>query len=172
MMFTSCGYRFGERGILAQYKSVSVPYVEGDKNGTLTAAIAKELSSAGKDYKQSDGALTLKIKIMDSRDENIGFRYDRDNNNVILKDVVQSEGRVSIIIEVSVEETSTGKVLVGPKLMAASSDYDYAFSNSCDNMLQFSLGQIDTADVARDAAAESANRVLARKIVDYVNYMW
>ncbi len=174
VVLPSCsGYRFGGYGMFSSHTTVDVPYVEGDSDGRLTAALVRELATRGVAvYSNSGAEHFLAVRFVDFADENIGFRYDRDKNNVILNDVVQREGRARALIEISVIESATGEAVWGPKSLGASIDYDYGLGNSSENLLSYSLGQLDTAEVASDSALDSLYRALAKKIVDYVNYVW
>ena len=74
----SCGYNFVNGNGPSRYATVSVPYVIGDQDGSLTAAIIRELVREGTfHYRDCNGALILRVKQIDQEDDNIGFRYDR-----------------------------------------------------------------------------------------------
>ena len=170
----SCGYHFGGQSSFAtKYDTVSVPYVDGDIDGRLTQAIVRELTTGSTvNYVRDEGELLLKVKLTDSRDENIGFRYDRDRSDNVLKSVVQAEGRTTIIAEITLEDSKIGKVILGPTPVTVSIDYDYDVGHSSSNLLSYSLGQLDTVDAAREAASPALYRDLAERIVDHLNHVW
>ncbi len=46
LTLTSCGYHFENSSALVPYHSISVPFVEGDSDGSLTSAIVSEISKS------------------------------------------------------------------------------------------------------------------------------
>lgn len=172
LILTSCGYRTGQGGVVSSYKTISVPYVVGDLDGSLTSAIVRQLSRNGDLEYQSDGALALQIEIIDFRDVNIGFRYDRDNHGHLTKTIIPTETRITEICEVKVMEACSGKVVLGPTRIAASVDFDHDYYSSRNGVNIFSLGQLSDYDTAHDAVYVPLNQALAQKIVDYVCGYW
>lgn len=169
----SCGYRSGQGGFLSVYRTISVPYVQGDWNGELTAAIVKELTqSTNLSYQRNGGALSLQVQLIDIDDMNIGFRYYRNVKEDIKKSVVPDETRLTATAEIRVVEAASGTVLLGPVILAADVDFDHDYYTPRDRVNVFSLGQLTDIDEAQDAATRPLNRRLARKIVDYLNNNW
>ena len=75
---SSCQYQFGRGELSERYTTISIPYAEGDLRGDLTTEVIRKLSSSGAfRYVNTGGDLTLKIKVVELSEENIGFRYDR-----------------------------------------------------------------------------------------------
>lgn len=171
---SGCGYRFGEcSGTLpCRYSTISVPYVEGDQNGSLTAAIVKEIARSGAFTYQCNGALILKVVVLDVYEDNIGFRYDRRKRGTLTKDTIPTETRLTIVVDVSVVEAASCCTILGPVHLAASIDYDHDYYSSRDGINIFSLGQLSDLDEAYDAAQTPLNRVIAQKIVDYISQSW
>jgi hypothetical protein len=169
----SCDYRWGRGHLSNQYSTITVPYAEGDPKGELTCAVIKELSKTGAfRYVSTDGDLILKIKMIESSDENIGFRYDRKKTGELRKILIPTETRKSSTIEFEIVETSTQKMIRGPIRLAASVDFDHDYYSSRNGVNIFSLGQLTDIDGAEDAAIRPLNRKLAEKIVDYTNNSW
>lgn len=171
---TSCGYQWGSGNELtAQYATISVPYVDGDPNGSLTAAIIEEIARSGAfEYRANGGALELVVKIVDEREENIGFRYDRKRSGKLTNEIIPVETRLIVTVEVSVVQNVSQRVVMGPVLLSASVDYDHDYYFSRNGVNIFSLGQLIDVDEATDAAQVPLNRVLAQKIVDYITQAW
>lgn len=168
LILCSCGYHF-ERDLLLP-RTVSVPFVEGDWDGDLTAAVVQQISTSGVfAYRKEGGSLTLKIKVLDSRDENIGFRYYRNKEGKLKKDLIPTETRIAVSAEVSLIETGTCNHILGPTLITAGVDFDHDFYSSDTT---FSLGQLSDYDSAYDAVNHPLNKILAQKIVDFVNDGW
>lgn len=173
LVLTGCGYRFGQGTIPSIYRSISVPYVCGDKDGSLTAAIINEFEQSGGLITLTNrGDLLLKTNLIDLRDENIGFRYDRNKRGRLTKSVIPTETRISAVAEISVIERCSGRVILGPVILSASVDFDHDYYSSRNGINIFSLGQLSDIDAARDAVATPLNRALAQKIVEYVNESW
>ena len=173
LLMSSCGYKYGHGPLLEKYSSISVPYIEGDKEGRLTAELIRQLSSSGAfAYKNNDGELVLKVEMLDTHDQNVGYRYARDENNNALDRIVPTEGRVGSLVVVSVEEAASGVVLLGPRRISSEVDYDYDPDLSQTNVTELSMGQFSAADSARDVAVRPLGKALADKIVNYVNNGW
>ena len=164
----SCGYRF-ERDQL-QPRTLSVPFAEGDTEGDLTAAVIQQISSSGVyTYRKEGGNLLLKIKVVDLRDENIGFRYYRNKEGKLKKDIIPTETRMAVTAEVTLVEAGSCTPILGPTLITAGVDFDHDFYSSDTT---FSLGQLNDYDSAYDAVVQPLNKALAQKIVDFVNDGW
>lgn len=171
---SSCGYRMGlGEGLPTRYNSISIPYVQGDNDGSLTAAVIKEMAESGSfEYRNTGGRLTLQIKKIDLSEENIGFRYDRKKRGQLTKDIIPTETRITEIVEVTVIDSATCLNVLGPVRLAASVDFDHDYYFSRDRVNVFSLGQLSDLDEAYDAVEIPLQRKMAQKIVDYVNQSW
>lgn len=173
LLLTSCGYQFGQGGLASRYHSISVPYVEGDRDGSLTAAIVRQLTESGDyEYKNCGGALSLDVKVIDVNDQNIGFRYDRKKSGKLQKSIIPTETRIQAVAEVTVYEAGSCCALLGPVRIQATVDFDHDYYNSRDGINIFSLGQLSDYDEAYDAVKVPLSEALAKKIVDYVNDSW
>jgi Lipopolysaccharide-assembly len=172
-IFSSCGYLPGQGGILDSYQTIFVPFVDGDIDGELTASLVKHFSTQSSfTYSSENSDLILKVKVIDFRDENIGFRYDRNKKGHITHSVIPTETRLTMAAEVVVIESSSGKNVLGPVKIAASVDFDHEYYSSRNGVNIFSLGQLSDIDEARDAVMTPLNRKLARKIVEFLNDSW
>lgn len=171
--FSSCQYQFGRGELAGQYQTIAIPYVEGDQEGGVTAEVIKRMSETGAlRYVSSHGELILKIKLIEFRDENIGFRYDRKKQGELKKTVIPTETRLNAVAEVIITEASSGKIIRGPTRIKTSIDFDHDFYSSYHEINVFSLGQLNDYDAAHDAVMYPLNRQLAEKIVDYVTQSW
>lgn len=173
LLLTGCGYRFQEESIASCYPTISVPYVQGDRDGRLTAEIIKKLSTSSTfDYVNDCGHLILCIKVIEFRDENIGFRYDRDGEGNLQRSVVPAETRSSLLVDVRGIDCASGKIVLGPAKISARVDFDHEYYSSPNEINVFSLGQLSDSDEAQDVAYHPLNVELAQKIVDYINNTW
>jgi hypothetical protein len=173
LTLVSCGYRFGQGSIPDKYSTISIPYACGDIDGGLTGAVIKEVElNGGLQYVNCGGSIELCINLLDLRDQNIGFRYDRNKENQITHCIVPTETRVTAIVEIKVIDKCSGKCVLGPVILSSSVDFDHDYYSSRNGVNVFSLGQLNDIDAARDAVRNPLNKALARKIVEYVNESW
>lgn len=171
-LLASCGYRGGYDGLPREYRTIAVPYVEGDWDGQLTNAIVKQISRSGAfEYRNDSANLTLIVKIIDFSDENIGFRYDRHKDGRLRDTIIPSETRLFAVAEVSLQGP-TGLCILGPSRLTAQVDFDHDYYSSRNEVNVFSLGQLSDFDAASEAAHTPLNLMLARKIVDYISDNW
>jgi hypothetical protein len=171
--FFSCGYHGGQGGTLTAYRTISVPYVEGDWDGSLTAALIKQMSVSGAlTYQNSGASLILKAKILDYRDDQIGYRYERNKHGKLRKVVIPDETRTTLTVEVIVVEAASGSTIMGPVRLSADVEFDHDYYSLPHHVNIFSLGQLTDIDSAFDAAQRPLNECLAKKIVDYVTSNW
>jgi outer membrane lipopolysaccharide assembly protein LptE/RlpB len=173
LFLSSCGYHFGQGTLSEQYSSINVPYVEGDQEGELTAELIKQFKCSGA-FNQSfnGGALLLKVKILDFREKNIGFRYDQTNDDEYIKSIIPAETRLIAIAEITLIDECSGECILGPLRISTSVDYDHEYYSSRNGVNIFSLGQLTDSDEAKDAAYHPLNVALAQKIVDYIINSW
>lgn len=129
-------------------------------------------------YKRQGGDLTLKVEVVSKPVDKIGYNYDREGKiGKLQKNLVATEGRLSITARVTVCDTCSGDVLIGPTVVSAHTDYDYVDYDSVKDLsfvnaeghrqssIAFSLGQLDTIEGAQADAAILVYRELAQKIV-------
>lgn len=171
----SCGYHF-ER---AATTSVSIPYVIGDPEGILTAALIREVAkSPTLRYSHGHGEWILHVKILNTEDERIGFRYDRNPTTGKLRKHLEGiENRQRITAEVLIVSSHTEEILYGPHIIVASSEYDYVDPDSLRDLSvvtpegkrfsseAFSLGQLDTFGAAKQDAVYPLYHKLAQNII-------
>lgn len=173
LLSVSCGYRTGQSALVSKFQTVTIPYVEGDWDGQLTAALVRQISQSGRlTYRAEGGALLLKVELLDISDENIGFRYDRNKEGKRKNRIVPDETRSTAYVIVTVIETLSGSVLMGPVQLSADVVFDHDYYSSRNGVNIFSLGQLTDVDEAHDAAQRPLNQRLAQKIVDYVIDNW
>ena len=179
-----CGYQFGQGMLARQYSTVTVPYICGDKTGEMTYALIKEISRSGAlSYRNCSADLSLNVTIIDLYENNIGYRYHCNDNSGDLEkngchphhfsdSIIPTETRLTAIAEISVIDTSTGSLKLGPGRIKASVDYDHDYYFSPDGINQKSLGQLTNMESAKEAVIRPLSEVLAQKIVDYVIHSW
>lgn len=173
VLVQGCGYHFGHGGLASHYKTVKIPYVKGDTYGELTAALIKEVSQSGVfQYKNSGADVVLEVVILEFEEEDIGFRYDRQKDGKREKNTIPTEMRMTAIVEVSLIEACSGKLVFGPNKIEASIDFDHNYYFGSDHLNRISLGQVTDIDAARDSVKTPLFNRLAEKIVGLVSHSW
>ncbi len=179
-LLTSCGYHYQTSDAQSGAISISVPYISGDEEGQLNDAIVRKIAEDPRfEYRRSDGAMTLVIAVISDGNDRIGYRYDRvPTTGKRRKNIVATENRRTLKAEVKLIETYSQEVILGPAVISAYADYDYVDSNSIvdltfsppdgrpQTVLDFSLGQLDSIEGARDGTGTPVYRSLAQKIID------
>lgn len=177
--FSSCGYHFREVASQEAVASISVPYIEGDMEGKLTACIIKELAThPSYQYKSRGASCFLHVEVIKNEDEQVGYRHDRlESTAALLNRLVPVEGRKKMRLRAQLQETGTGKVLAGPFEVSAYKDYDFVnfdtykelafvdIQNQPFSTLAYSLGQLDSIEGAKEAAIQSVYIELAKKLL-------
>lgn len=170
IVLCGCGYRPGYGGFSERYRTISVPYVIGDVDGDLTAAIVHEVvASLGFNHSPTDGELLLIVRLVDVIDENIGFRYEQLEKKKYKHSIIPVESRLNGIVEVSLISAATGCTVIPTVRLSAMIDLDHEYNATYSDSTVISLGQLTDADAAFATARLPLNRLLARKIVDYIS---
>ncbi|MCH9608688.1 MAG: hypothetical protein S4CHLAM45_12690 [Chlamydiales bacterium] len=169
LLLTGCGYHLGTGALAERYKTVTVPYVQGDSQGILTKALVEKIASQSMlRYSNNEGDLLLKVCIPSPKSQNIGYRYAPNNSKV----VVANEGRLSQEATITLVDCANNCTVLGPTTVLATFDYDFEPDMGTVNQHAFSLGQLEMNSLAKDGATPALYNLLAEKIVDYVNNSW
>lgn len=151
--------------------TLAIPYVENDWDGQITSAVVEQVVKNGSyRYTSGRGTLTLSIQNVEEWDDNIGFRYDRNQKGNSRQRVIPVEGRLFIAADVSLIDRATCKELLGPARITAWIDFDHDYYDNRDAINVFSLGQLTDYEEAYDAALTPLYRRFAIKVVDYINH--
>ncbi|MDB6081861.1 MAG: LptE-family protein [Chlamydiia bacterium] len=153
-------------------RTVSIPFVQGDPNGRLTSDLVEQIEKqGGLRFAHDGGELTLKVTILDDRYDNIGYRHDPKKLRQGGKHkIIPNETRSKILAEVTVTETATQKVLLGPAYILATAEYDHQNYSVDNDINNFSLGQLSDIDTAEDVLDIPLYRNLAREIALYLQH--
>ena len=184
LLLTSCGYNLGRSQNLDNV-SVSVPYIKQDLSGHFTSELIKNLSySSNLSYKYSNSDYVLCVKIIDSNTSQIGYKYDRNNENVRQNNLRATEGRQKITASVELVDRISNSTKFGPFEVSASADFDYVDPDSLNDLsfidpsgnrttvLAFSLGQLESTENAKEAVSKPLYEQLSKKIVDAISAYW
>jgi hypothetical protein len=175
LSFTSCGYH---TAVSDNKTTISIPYVEGDAQGQFTAELIRQLTNSDiYEFVKKDGDLDLKVTIVGDKSDIIGFQYDLSHKKgKIERNLMAEENRRTLTAQVTLTDTSTEKVVMGPVNISTSTDFDYIDVNSLkevsfinahgnrEKTISFSLGQLDSIEGAQDAALTPIYRQLAQNI--------
>jgi hypothetical protein len=141
--------------------------------GLLTQSLVREISRRGDlTYVPFQGDLILEVNLLEVRDENIGFRYDRKKSGKLTKSVIPTESRAYALAEIRLIQTATQTTLLGPLRLTATVDFDHDFYESRGGINVFSLGQVTDLESARDAVQKPLYTELSRKIVEFIHECW
>ena len=176
LSLSSCGYSTYQPD---DKTTISIPYIQGDREGQLTAELTRQLTASGLyEIVSSQGDLVLHISLIGDQNDIVGFRYDRsEESGKLEKNLMATENRRLLSATVMVSELGKDAPLTGPVTITGSGEYDYidvstlrelAFlssSGKIEKAIDFSLGQLDSVEGAQDAVLTPAYSQLAKKIV-------
>lgn len=181
---TSCGYRWQPELSQDHLPTVTIPYVDGDEDGSLTAAISQALSQSGLATVRSyGGEYRLQASISKADTETIGYRIDPQKvDGEVRKNLLSTEGRKTITLQVSWFKEDELKF--GPYQISADAEYDFVDGDSIQDLtfvnptgqsilvLPFSLGQLEPSESAQEGALKPLYSLLAEKVVDAISSEW
>lgn len=176
-----CSYKMDTSDGLVQ-KRVNVPFVIGDSDGRLTAALTYQLSSQGLlEYSHSKADFILRAEVISLTNDKIGYKKDRDPDGKLRKNLMPIEGREKIEVRVTLLSNLNKEVVWGPKLFSTDIDYDYVDEDSVkdlsfindsgqrETVLSFSLGQLESVFCAQEAALRPLYIKIAKNIVSVLS---
>ena len=172
-LLTGCGYRFSDLDKpTALYRTVSIPYIEGDQDGTFTSTLIHTLAASGKwKYHPDNGELTLKVSLVGTRNEEVGFTRSIQNGQ-LNKWISPNENRLSALAKVEMIETASQKTVLGPEYLSAGVIYDYDPNFNADNLVQFSLAQYNFHEISNRIAKAPLDERLSQIIIEFVENAW
>lgn len=183
LMMTACGYQWQPDFPEGLRPTVSIPFVQGDEDGTFTAEVIQAMSTSGIADVRSQGEYTLRISIVGEGTEQIGYRTDPQKvDGKVRKNLLACEARRSMTIDATLYLKE--KMIRGPYRLSACAEYDYVDGDSIQDLtfvnstgavvtvLPFSLGQLESAESASWAATQPLYRKLAQKVVDTISSEW
>lgn len=172
-LLSACNYRFGSGSLSETYRTINVPYVEGDATGVFTAALIKEIGvSSPFQFVNWDADLCLTVRLIGLREENVGFRYDLESNGTLADWIIPAETRLSAAAEITLVDNQTGTSLFGPICLSTAVDFDHDYYLSPNGINVFSLGQLSDIREGKEAATPPLSQALAQKIVAYIRSVW
>ncbi len=184
LLQTSCGYRGGFGGKEAL---LTVPYIQGDKNGFFTGELIRQINeSTSFRYSNHEGDLLLRVVVLEICQDQIGYRTELMKENGEVRDNIRpTEGRQTMKARVTLERVDTQEIAWGPHVFSSDADYDYVDQDSLQDLafvdprtglpttvLRFSLGQLEPAENAQEAALTPLYRKLSQKILDAISLGW
>lgn len=174
LCLSSCaGYRFGHGDLVAPYRTICIPYVEGDNRGQLTTSLIRTFATHGNLKPSTAGAeLALEVCLMEPEDENIGFGIAPPQDGDDTKILVSNEARLTVTALVTLIDRASGCRLLGPMEVSAWLDFDFEPDLGNVNEHAFSLGQLEMHPLARDGALPALYDRLAQRIADSVLHSW
>jgi hypothetical protein len=144
--------------------TVSIPYVQGDATGQLTSRLVEAISTQPGFRVDESGKYLLRVALLDSREEKIGFRYDPKKLKKGKNDLILNETRAKALAEVSLVNRYTNETIRGPAYILGNIEYDHQENTIDNNINDLSLGQLSDIDTAQDVTYIPQDRDLAQKI--------
>lgn len=172
LLLSSCGYHWGTSN---EERCIAVPYIQGDDDGSLTAAVVNRVNqSSGLVYSSRSRDLELRVCLNPPAAENVGFwrAPQKKQLNAFTKIVVPMEGKLTLTAKVEVYDCQSNCRVYGPCKVSAYLDYDFNSDLTSYNDHAFSMGQLEMNNIAKIYAMRSAYNLLAEKIVDTVSHAW
>ncbi len=144
--------------------TVCIPYVQGDATGELTSRLVEAVSDQPGFRVDESGKYLLRVKLLNTREEKIGFRYDPKKLRDGEKDLILSETRAKSLAEVSLVDRYTNEIIAGPAYILGNIEYDHQENTIDSNINDLSLGQLSDIDTAQDVTYIPQDRDLSQKI--------
>jgi Lipopolysaccharide-assembly len=183
-LLLSCSYHLG-RSECPQRRTLCISYAKEDSSGFFTSELIKQVShSSNLEYQYSKAPYSLNLTINSENVSQIGYKYDRNNENVRQNNLKATEGRIKVIATVVIVDNCTQENVFGPFEVSEYGDFDYVDQDSLSDLsfinpqnqrttvLSFSLGQLESIDSAKEAALKPLYQKLAKKIVDAISAYW
>jgi len=177
----SCGYHVTT---ISEPISLSVPFIMGDRNGTLTSAIIEEISKCDNiEYGGDSAPYTLSLEFISHDDDQIGYKYrTQDTSSALIKNLSPVESRQLIRVRINIISKASHQPLIDPLVIETSMDYDYVDSQSFNDLafinaagatttvLNSSLGQLDAWEDAKSISTQQLYQIIAQKVARAVNF--
>ncbi len=177
LFFSSCSYHM--LGMDKNEKvSLAVPFAEGDFNGLFTDAVVSSINSSTELNFDPDADLVLKVAFLEEFSEKIGYKYDRETDGKLKKNLLPTENRQIVKLNVSIFSKAEEKVIFGPFQMSSDVDFDYVKEDSLEDLsfinqknkrqtvLSYSLGQLESITAAEAAAKKALYKKTAKKLIE------
>lgn len=174
LCLTSCGWHLSNEyrqksDQESNRPTITIPYVSGDHDGTMTTSLVAAIVKQGTfTYLQDGGTFTLQVALVDSKSENIGFRYDPEKLSNGKHKTIPSETRRKLLAKVTVVNNSTNEVVFGPSYILGTTDFDHQYYNVNHNTNTFSLGQLTDVDTTYDVVDTPLYRTLSQNIATFL----
>lgn len=181
LFLTSCGYHWEPREPLL----IEMPFVQSDPEGSLTAAIAKALTSSGLVVLRSESQANyqLKLKLKNPSLDTIGYQHRRNKKNgKPQKSIIASESRYRLCLIGKLICLADEKCVLGPFEIEAEGDFDFLDGDSLQDLvfidpkgdqqtvLPYSLGQLEPKENAQEAAIKAVYQKLADRLANYLRF--
>ncbi len=164
ILLSACsGWRLAN-SVSSEPRTVSIPYVHGDPTGELTRRVVESVNSLPGYSVDESGQYVLSIKLLDDKEDKIGFRYDPIKLHHGKKDLILSESRTKALVEVRLIDRFTNKTVSGPAHILGSADFDHQENTINNDINDFSLGQLSDIDATEDVTYIPLYRDLGQKI--------
>ena len=165
LYLTSCGWHMTQEFSQEHRSTIAIPYVAGDQHGKMTSSLVSAVQKqAAFRYVREGGDFILQVTLLDSKSENIGFRYDPEKLSNGKRQTIPNETRRKLLASVSVIDARSGQTVFGPTHVLSSTEFDHQYYNLNHNTNAFSLGQLTDVDTTYDVVDIPLYRELSHNI--------
>jgi hypothetical protein len=177
LFLTGCGYRWHYDYPDGTRPTLMVPFIPGDDEALLTSEIISYIDASGIfDIVPKGGDYRLEICLKGGGNTQIGYRRDPQKiKGLTKKNLVSSEGRRAFAVEACLYRGNTKELAFGPYSLTVDADYDLTFITKLgvlEEVLPFSLGQLESIESAQEAVQRALYRSISQKIVDVISAEW
>ena len=180
VLLTGCGYQV--LSLNQPVLSFTVAPIQGDNDGVLLQTIIRTSETyPGVEYQAFDASCLIKVKFIQFSNEHIGYKYQtEDGSGDIINRLSPTEGQHTLQVELLLVDAITQKIILGPKQIEVSIDYDFVDSKSYNDLtfvtpmgfkqtvLDYSLGQLDSEEAATIGAKERLYQKIAYEILSFL----
>jgi hypothetical protein len=149
-------------------KTIHIPYAIGDSTGEFTRRVISEVSKQPGLTVDDSGQYLLVIKMLDSKEQKLGYRYDPIDLAKDKKEIILNESRALALAEVTLKDTFSNKIVLGPAYILGAIDFDHQQNTINNDTNDFSLGQLTDVETARDVTYIPLYRDLSAKIATWL----
>ena len=149
-------------------KTVHIPYAVGDSTGEFTRRVISEVSKQPGFSVDDSGQYLLTIRLLDSKEQKLGYRFDPIDLDKGKREIIPNESRALVLAEVSLKDTFSNKIVLGPAYILGGIDFDHQQNTINNDTNDFSLGQLTDIETARDVTYIPLYRDLSIKIATWL----
>ena len=159
-----CGWKLAQSVSASQPMRICIPYAAGDSTGEFTTQLISAVSRQPGFIIDENSQYQLSVKFLDSKEQRIGYRYDPRELHRGRQKIVPNENRDKQLVELSIVDSVTQKIVCGPAYILGSAEYDHQENSINNDINDLSLGQLSDINAEKDVTYIPLYRDLVLKI--------